>query len=137
MIFVSFSSLSQEVYDLNLKDEYSTNGNRINLTENFVVKNIQSNNLLNSLEAYCDNLRLSLQEKYLNHTYVFYKFKQGVLDNNISVSFENLHTNKNKMIAILRYHQKSDGNEEKLFILLENGIPVKCLIDGIEKAKLR
>lgn len=136
-MILSISLSAQEVYNLNLKDEYSENGNRISLTENFVINNAPSNNsLINYLESYCDNKRLSLSQIYLDHTYIFYKYQQGLLDHNISVSFQKLHENKNKRVAILKYHQKRDGNVEKQFFLLQNGVPIKCLINGIEQPKV-
>jgi len=137
LIAGSVNIFSQTIFKLNVEHEYSYDGDLISKDENYVVKNTLIIDLLNELEVYCDSLQSSLSEKYLDHTYTFFRYEIGVLDENVSLSSENLYNHKDKVIAILRYHQTRNNGLEKRFMLIENGNPTKYYVNGVEKPRLK
>lgn len=134
LIGINMNMFSQTILKLNVEDEYSYEGKLINKNENFVVKSTLVTNLSNELQVYCDSLQSTFSNKYLDHTYTFFQYETGVLDENVSLSSENLYNYKNKIIAILIYHQTRNNGLEKRFMLIEN--PVKYYVNGIEKPRL-
>lgn len=136
MFIASIDLFSQTVFNLNNGDEHSYDGTLISKTENLVIKNIPQDNLLLYLESYCDSLQTLQGDKYLDHSYVFFIYELGVLDEVISLTMNDLYNYRNKIVAILKYHQKRNGNVEKQFMLLNNGSPLKYYIDGVEKSKV-
>lgn len=126
---------SQSIINLNIEKEYTHEGIGISKTENFVIKSISNSNLLNSLETYCDNLQSTISNKYLDHTYVFFSYESGVLDESVNSSLVHLYNQRSKAVAVLRYHKKRNGNIEKRFMLLNQGSTPRYFIDGVEKSK--
>lgn len=135
-VFVNTNMIAQSIVSLNIEDEYSHEGIGISKKENFIVRNISNANLLGELEVYCDDLQATITEKYLDHTYIFFPFENGVLEENINLNLEDLYNHRSKAIAIFRYHKKRNGNIEKRFMLLDNGSPLKYYVNGIEKPKV-
>ncbi|WP_445748637.1 hypothetical protein [Polaribacter sp.] len=138
IIFVSININSQTILNLNIEKEYTFNGDRISMQENFVVKDFSNIDLvlLNKLETYCNTKQSLINNKYLDHTYIFFKYEKNILDNNIQLTIENLYNNKIKAVAILRYHKIKNGSIEKRFMLLNNGEVLKYFINGVEKQKI-
>jgi hypothetical protein len=135
-VFVNTNAFAQSIISLNVESEYSHEDIGISKKENFIVRNISNVNLLSELETYCNGLQATIVDKYLDHTYVFFPYESGVLDENINLSLENLYNLRTKAIAVLRYHKKRNGDIEKRFMLLSNGSPLKYYIDGVEKPKV-
>jgi hypothetical protein len=137
LLLLSINMNSQTIISLNIVDEYSYNGDKINMQENFVVKDFSNIDLslLNKLETYCNSKQSLIRDKYLDYSYMFFKYEKNVLEDNIGLTVEDLYNNKIKAVAILRYHKTRNGTFEKRFILLNNGEPLKYFINGVEKKK--
>ncbi len=129
---------SQTILNLNIDEEYSFNGEKINMQENFLIKDFLNIglNLLNKLETYCNSKQSLISDKYLDHSYMFFKYEKNVIEVNIGLTIENLYNNRAKAIAILRYHKTRNVKIERRFMLLNNGVSLKYFIDGVEKQKI-
>lgn len=140
LLLINISSIyGQDFYKIPQGYDYTSNNINLNKGELFIVLADSEVNdaLLQKCEIFCDNLQSSINNKYIEHTYTFYR-KTSSISETSQNTFEDIVTNhKNDIVAILKYQKNMNGSIDKIFLLLKDGQSLKCLVNGVQKTKIK
>lgn len=137
---MSINSINaQDFYKIPQGYDYASNNINVNKGEFYIVlANSKVNDaLLQKCENFCDNLQLSISNKYMEHTYAFYR-KTNSISETSQNTFDDIVTNhKNDIVVILNYQKNINGSIDKIFLLLKDDQVLKCLVNGVQKTKIK